>query len=98
MSNIELPQSWHNAGQELVLAACTHSDAAREWFQAGQRRAYWAVVLQLEPFQDGNQWCFLWGANLQSGVSGFGDTPEKALVAFEQAMSSGFGCHGKVKP
>lgn len=31
---------------------------------------------------DGNAWCVLLGDNLQEGVSGFGDRPYEALVAF----------------
>lgn len=32
---------------------------------------------------DGNQWCALYGTDLQSGVAGFGDTPEKAMQDFD---------------
>ena len=28
---------------------------------------------------DGSQWCAMLGDNLQEGLSGFGDTPAKAL-------------------
>jgi hypothetical protein len=34
---------------------------------------------------DGNQWCALYGENLQDGVAGFGDTPEAAMAAFDKA-------------
>ncbi len=34
---------------------------------------------------DGNQWCALYGDNLQDGVAGFGDTPEKAMEDFDSA-------------
>ena len=34
---------------------------------------------------DGNQWCALYGDNLQDGVAGFGDTPDKAMRAFDLA-------------
>jgi len=34
---------------------------------------------------DGNQWCVLYGENLQEGVAGFGDTPEKAMQSFDLA-------------
>jgi hypothetical protein len=37
---------------------------------------------------DGNQWCALYGANLQEGVCAFGDTPEKAMQAFDAAWVS----------
>jgi len=33
---------------------------------------------------DGNQWCALYGENLQEGVAGFGDSPEKAMLAFNE--------------
>jgi hypothetical protein len=34
---------------------------------------------------DGNQWCVLYGENLQDGVAGFGDSPANAAAAFDQA-------------
>ncbi len=34
---------------------------------------------------DGNMWCALYGDNLQDGVAGFGDTPDEAMRAFDQA-------------
>ena len=33
---------------------------------------------------DGNQWCALYGENLQEGLAGFGDTPEKASLDFDR--------------
>jgi len=32
---------------------------------------------------DGNQWCALYGDNLQDGVAGFGDTPDRAMRDFD---------------
>jgi hypothetical protein len=32
---------------------------------------------------DGNQWCALYGDNLQDGVAGFGDSPVEAMAAFD---------------
>ena len=37
---------------------------------------------------DGNQWCALYGENLQDGVAGFGDTPAKATLAFDRAWET----------
>lgn len=34
---------------------------------------------------DGNQWCVLYGENLQDGVAGFGDSPILAVYDFNQA-------------
>ena len=36
--------------------------------------------------QDGNQWCFLCGEDLQSGIAGFGDTPQDAINDFIKNM------------
>jgi len=36
-------------------------------------------------FIDGDQWCALYGANLQEGVSGFGESPAEAVTAFNKA-------------
>jgi hypothetical protein len=49
------------------------------------------ALLGLAPYPDGNSWCVLWGANLQDGVCGFGDTPYMAVIDFNRAM------HRKVK-
>lgn len=41
-------------------------------------------VLGLKPYKDGNMWCFLFGDDLQSGVSGFGETVMKAIYDFNK--------------
>lgn len=33
---------------------------------------------------DGNQWCALYGSNLQEGVAGFGDSPDLAMQDFDR--------------
>lgn len=38
---------------------------------------------------DGNQWCALYGENLQEGVAGFGDTPALAMQDFDKQWN---GC------
>jgi len=37
---------------------------------------------------DGNQWCALYGENLQDGIAGFGDTPALAMMDFDKAWNS----------
>jgi hypothetical protein len=44
-----------------------------------------SIMLRLIPAKDGNQWCVLYGENLQEGIAGFGDTPDKAMTAFDVA-------------
>ncbi|WP_095093878.1 hypothetical protein [Pseudomonas sp. Irchel 3A5] len=33
---------------------------------------------------DGNQWCALYGKDLQTGIAGFGDSPEAAMCDFNR--------------
>jgi len=40
-------------------------------------------LLKPKMFPDGDQWCALYGDNLQEGVAAFGETPEKAAVQFD---------------
>ncbi len=44
----------------------------------------WSCIhaLGLKPFKDGEQWCFLYGDNIQEGIAGFGDTIEAAAIDF----------------
>jgi hypothetical protein len=61
--------------------------------QIGQSRLNVAVeteemnlfaILKPQLFKEGNQWCVLHGENLQTGIVGFGDTPRKAIFAFNK--------------
>ena len=38
---------------------------------------------------DGDMWCVLLGEDLQCGVAGFGETPAKAMAAFENEFWHG---------
>ena len=57
---------------------------------------YWAATELQRPstihrprlFIDGNQWCALYGENIQDGVAGFGDSPEDAMKAFDEAWTT----------
>ncbi len=73
---MELPDWLH--GRVVEILATEAETAAR--------RNHWAVILGLVPKLDGDQWCILWGENLQEGVAAFGSTPVAALQAFDQAM------------
>lgn len=43
-----------------------------------------SVLWRPKIFIDGNQWCALYGNNLQDGVAGFGDSPAKAMWDFDR--------------
>ncbi len=44
-----------------------------------------SVIYRPAIVKDGNQWCVLYGKNLQEGIAGFGDTPAQACQAFDVA-------------
>ena len=45
-----------------------------------------SVMFRPQISIDGNQWCALYGENLQDGVAGFGDSPALAMEAFDKAF------------
>lgn len=59
--------------------------AAQEFGAAGSEMQRPAVVFRPALSIDGDQWCALYGDNLQDGVAGFGDTPAAAMYAFDRA-------------
>jgi len=44
-----------------------------------------SVLMHPKISIDGNQWCALYGENLQDGVAGFGDSPAKAMEDFDKS-------------
>lgn len=46
-----------------------------------------SVLFRPSIYIDGDQWCALYGSDLQSGVAGFGDSPEEAMWRFDQEWS-----------
>ena len=46
------------------------------------------VLMRPRIFPDGNQWCALYGEDLQMGVAGFGDTPAEAAADFDLKWST----------
>ena len=44
----------------------------------------WQAItsLGIKPYKDGNQWCYLYGDDIQSGICGFGDTIKEAAEDF----------------
>lgn len=43
---------------------------------------------------DGDQWCALYGSDLQSGVAGFGDSPAKAMLEFNKNWHAAINAKG----
>lgn len=47
-----------------------------------------SVLYRPALMADGNMWCALYGKDAQSGVAAFGETPEKAMEAFDEAWAT----------
>lgn len=62
----------------VEMAACIRYELTRP-------SLLWKPTLSI----DGDKWCALFGENLQEGVSGFGDTPDEAMTAFDKAWWEG---------
>lgn len=62
------------------MANLTDQDVRRE-----RTRPFYLLRPKLSA--DGTKWMALYGRDLGSGVAGFGDTPEEAARAFDQAFS-----------
>jgi hypothetical protein len=75
--------------QEISLAA----EYVR---QAGQDMQRPSVLMRPRIFIDGNQWCALYGENLQDGVGGFGDSPALAMTDFDKHWAQPL--NGPAKP
>ena len=45
-----------------------------------------ASILKPKIFIDGNQWCVLYGENIQDGICGFGETPRLAIFDFNKSF------------
>ena len=78
---------------EAIRSAC-HLDASyaipaiqQEFCAAAEHMRAPSVLYRPRLFIDGNQWCALYGDNIQDGVAGFGDSPELAMWAFDKAWT-----------
>lgn len=64
-----------------------HISNIRECIADISTAANWAarpsVLYRPKLSIDGNQWCALYGDNLQDGIAGFGDTPADAMRRFD---------------
>ena len=66
---------------QIRCVAETFSGAAFE-----QQRP--SVLFRPQISKDGNQWCALYGDDLQNGVAGFGDSPDLAMRDFDKNWST----------
>lgn len=75
-------------------AMCFAADQIKlTWQEAAYEQMRPSVVFKPALARDGDMWCALFGDNLQEGVAGFGESPAKAMWAFDTAWLSKSGSH-----
>lgn len=83
LANTDVGAAIESAFREANLSyhAAMAAESAREAI-AEQCRP--SVLFRPTLSLDGGQWCALYGADLQSGVAGFGNSPEDAMQDFDR--------------
>lgn len=71
----------NGALHEISIAARTWQDIAEEYLRP-------SVMHKPTLTRDGDEWCVLLGADLQTGVAGFGATPDAAFRDFDRAWGA----------
>ena len=86
----------HGNIESAVVAAFSNSNlsyAIQMAEEAVKQAAYEyqrpSVVYRPSLYPDGSMWCALYGDNIMEGVCGFGETPSKAMYAFDEAWLKG---------
>jgi hypothetical protein len=81
-----LDEQW----QQRIASTVEHwCEMARESVrEVAAEHARPSAVFKPQLSVDGNQWCALYGNNLQEGVAGFGDSPANAMWDFDRNWSA----------
>jgi len=79
--------------QSMAANAIAHAAnmAQISWQMAAAAAERPSVLYRPALRIDGNQWCALYGENLQDGVAGFGDSPVEAMHAFDAEWNKKLG-------
>jgi hypothetical protein len=67
-----------------VNAAMLKLETAERELEITESRLQPSSRYRPKLFIDGDQWCALYGDNLQTGVAGFGTSPELAYADFDK--------------
>lgn len=77
-----LSDEYQSMAANAICHAATMAGAA--WQDAAGNYSQPNVIYKPKLSKDGNQWCALFGENLQEGVCGFGDSPAEAMWDFDK--------------
>lgn len=74
----------YKANLDRTYGDSEHQQLMSNLIQSGE----YGLVGVLSPTikKEGNQWCVLWGENLQDGIAGFGETPYLAILDFNKSF------------
>ncbi len=77
--------------ERLDLDSLLHQEkfATETYLNAERERP--SMLFRPRLFIDGNQWCALYGDDIQNGVAGFGSSPKKAYEDFDRAWREDLG-------
>lgn len=72
----------------MAMSSISHSAnmAGHAIQNAAAAYEHFSILLRPKLTVDGNQWCALYGSDLQDGVCGFGDSPALALEDFDKSI------------
>ena len=73
---------WSQVAANAVAHAAEMAKESVRWAAAEFCRP--SVLFSPTLSIDGNQWCALYGDNLQDGVAGFGKSPAEAMEDFDK--------------
>jgi len=84
ISGGDVGQAMSDALREAFGMAHHHmAGVAQEFTNAAWEQTRPSVLYKPCLSLDGDQWCALYGDNLQDGLAGFGDSPEAAMADFD---------------
>lgn len=88
LGNTDVGTAIESAFREANLShyAAMAAESARE---ASAEQCRPSVLFRPSLSLDGDQWCALYGQDLQDGVAGFGDSPANAMNDFDRAWMQG---------
>ena len=66
------------SGQRQHFDVIQHQERMNALVEAAEMNL--VALLRPKLYIDGNQWCCMYGDNIQDGVCGFGDTPRLAAL------------------
>lgn len=68
----------------VINTICHAADMIKDsWQEAAWERSRPSVIYSPKVFIDDNQWCALYGEDIQNGVAGFGKSPADAMYDFD---------------